>query len=150
MPLRTFVAFVAEFPTDRGVDDSPAGRQLARFVSAQLKNAGIDVREPEEHAGWAWDITANVDGTSIDTIVGLVDDMDSIPPRQWLITNDSELSLWSRMFASSGRRHQRELALRRYCEALHAALTADPRFSHLVWYNKETFDRPLDEPGSSP
>lgn len=150
MTPRTIVAFVADFPTDRGEDDSPAARELAGFVVAQLRNAGIDVRGPEELEGWAWGITASLNGTPVNTIVSLVDDMESTPPRQWLITNDSELSLWSRMFGSSGRRHQREISLRRYCETLHAALTADPRFSDILWYNKETFDKTGDQPGLSP
>ena len=150
MILRTFVAFVATFPTDRGEDDSPAGKELADFVAAKLRNAGVDVHGPEEREGWAWDITANVNGTPIDTIVGFVDDMDSASPRQWLITNDSRMGLWSRMFGSRDRWNKRESALRRYCETLHATLTSDPRFSHILWYDNETFDKPRDEPSSSP
>lgn len=150
MALRTFVAFVANFPSDRSEDNAPAGRELASFVATELRNAGIDVRGPEEREGWAWDISASVNETPINTIVGLVDDMDSSPPRQWLITNDSELSLWNRLFDSRGRRHQREMALRQYCETLDAALKADSRFSHILWYNKDTFDKPDEESGLSP
>lgn len=150
MTPRTFVAFVADFPTARGGDDSPAGRELAGFVATQLGNFGIDVRGPNEREGWAWDITASLNGTSIATIVGLVDDMDSTPPRQWLITNDFEPSFWNRLLGSSKKRMQREIELRRYCETLHAALSADPRFSQIYWYNKMTFDKPGDKPSAPP
>lgn len=150
MTLRTYVGFVANFPSDRGQDDSPAGKELADFVAAELKRAGIDLRGPDEREGWAWDITANVNGTLIDTIVGLVDDMESKPPRQWLITNESGLSFWNRMFGSRQLLDQRERSLRQYCETLHHTLTSDPRFSHILWYSKETFDKPGDEAGPSP
>lgn len=150
MKLRTYVGFVADFPTDRGEDDSPAGKELADFVATRLRNGGIDVKGPEEHEGWAWDLTANSDGTRIDTIVGLVDDWTPTPPRQWLITNDSEVGFWNRIFGSKERVDQREAALRQYCEVLHAALIGDRRFSQILWYNKDTFDKPGDEPAASP
>lgn len=104
MALRTFVQFVASFPTDRADDDAPAGEELARFVVAQLKSNGFDVRGPEEREGWAWDITSTVDGVVIDTIVGLVDDMESVPPRQWLVTNDAGIFRFG--IGSSGRQPQ--------------------------------------------
>ena len=150
MSLKTYVGFVADFPSDRGDDDSPAGKKLADFVASQLKNAGIDVRGPEERDGWAWELTSQIDSTAIDTIVGLVDDMNTIPPRQWLITNDSNLTVWQRLFGTHSFREQCEKAMRRYCETLHRSLAPDPRFSHLLWYNKATFDKPGDEPGDSP
>lgn len=150
MTLRTFVGFVAAFPTDRGAGDLPAGQLLADFLAAQLKSAGIETLGPYDREGWAWDISANVDSTPIATIVGLVDDMDSAPPRQWLITNDATVDIWSRLFAFRTKREQTELSIRRYCEAIHAILVSDERFSHILWYHKATFDRPGDKPGPSP
>lgn len=150
MTLRTIVGFVAAFPSDRDADDSPAGRLLAEFVTARLIDAGIQLVGPREREGWAWDVSANVDGITIDTIVGLVDDMDSSPPRQWLITNDATIGFWNRLFASRAKRDQSELSMRRYCEAIHRILVSDDRFSHILWYNKQTFDRPGDEPGATP
>jgi hypothetical protein len=150
MSLRTYVGFVADFPADRGEDDSPAGKELADFVATRLRDDGIDVEGPEEREGWAWDLTATSNGTRIDTIVGLVDDWTSTPPRQWLITNEPTAGFWSRIFGSKTRVDERHQTLRHYCEALHAALIGDRRFSHILWYNKDTFDEPGDEPAASP
>ncbi|SFH94672.1 hypothetical protein [Planctomicrobium piriforme] len=150
MALRTYVGFVAHFPVDISRDDEPPGKELANFVATLLKGAGIRAHGPDEPEGWAWNIFAGIDGITVDTLVGLVDDLDATPPRQWLITNDSDLSIWNRLFGSRDARLEHENALRRYCEILHAAFTADPRFSHIRWYDKKTFDKPDDEPGASP
>jgi hypothetical protein len=150
MTLRTVVGFVADFPIDHGADDSAPGRLLADFLAAQLKSSGIETVGPYEREGWAWDISANVDGIPIVTIVGLVGDMDSTPPRQWLVTNEASFGIWSRLFCSRTKREQAEVSLRRYCEALHAILVSDDSFSHLLWYDIETFDRPGDKPEPMP
>ncbi len=99
---------------------------------------------------WAWDISATVDGIVINTIVGLVDDTEATPPRQRLITNDHIVGIWSRLFGSQAQRDQRELAMRRYCETIHKIMASDDHFSHIFWYNKDTFDRPGDSPGTTP
>jgi len=150
MKLRTIVGFVAAFRSERESDDSPAGRSLVEFVATQLGNAGFNLLGSDERQGWAWDISATVDGVTIDTIVGLVDDMESTPPRLWLITSDQRANLWNRLFDSRDKRDRRDLSIRRYCESIHKAMVADDRFSHIVWYNKDTFDKPGDSPGTSP
>jgi hypothetical protein len=150
MPLRTIVGFVAAFPLDREADDAPAGRSLAEFIATKLKLAGFRLLGPNERQGWAWDISATVDEITVDTIVGLVDNMESTPPRQWLITNDHTVGVWNRLFGSRAQRSQRELSIRRYCEAIYKIIASDDRFSHILWYNKETFDRPGDSPGIAP
>ena len=150
IPVRTIVGFVAAFPSEREADDAPAGRSLAEFIAMQLRTAGFNLLGPTERQGWAWDISATVDGVVIDTIIGLVDDMEATPPRQWLITNDHTVGIWNRLFGSRAQREQRELAIRRYCETIHKTISSDDRFSHILWYNMETFDRPGDSPGTMP
>jgi hypothetical protein len=150
MPVRTIAGFVAAFPSEREADDSPPGRFLAEFIATQLRTEGFSLLGPSERQGWAWDISATVDGIVISSIVGLVDDTESTPPRQWLITNDPIVSIWSCLFGSQTQRDQRELAMRRYCEIIHKNMASDDRFSHILWYNKETFDRPGDFPGTTP
>ncbi|MDP1559817.1 MAG: hypothetical protein Q8M16_00285 [Pirellulaceae bacterium] len=119
-------------------------------MAIRLKDAGIDVRGPKEREGWAWGITADVDGIAIDTVVGLVDDMESVPPRQWLLTTDSPIAFWNRMFASKAVKRNRERSLRRYCEILHHSFMSEPRFSNVLWYDKDTFDKPGDIPAAIP
>lgn len=150
MPLRTIVGFVASFPSEREADDAPAGRFLAEFIATQLRTAGFNLIGPNERQGWAWDISATVDGINIDTIIGLVDDLESKPPRQWLITIDHAVGIWNRLFGSRSQRDQREFAMRKFCEIIHKTITSDDRFSHIFWYNKDTCDRPGDSPGTTP
>ena len=80
------------------------------------------------------------------TAVGLVDDIECDPPRQWLITNDCTLSLFQKLFGGSAARDRRENLLREICTAMHSAFSADQRFEHVVWYNSDTFDGPNDVP----
>lgn len=150
MPVRTIAGFVAAFPSERKADGAPAGRPLAEFIATQLRATGFNVLGPTERQGWAWNISATVDGVRIDTIIGLVDDIESTPPRQWLITNDHAVGIWNRLFGSRAQREQRELAIRRYCETIHKTISSDDRFSHIFWYNQETFDRPDDSPWTMP
>ena len=150
MPLKTIVGFVASFPSEREADDAPAGRFLAEFIATQLRTAGFNLTGPIERKGWAWDISATVDDINIDTIIGLVDDVESKPPRQWLITIDHTVGIWNRLFGSRSQRDQRELAMRKFCEIIHKTITSDDRFSYIFWYNKDTFDRPGDSPGTTP
>ena len=150
MTIRTIAGFVAAFSSEREADDSPPGRLLAEFIATQLRTEGFNLLGPTERQGWAWDISATVDGIVINTIVGLVDDTESTPPGQWLITNDQTVDIWSRLFGSRAQRDQRELAMRKYCETIHKTMASDARFSQIFWYNKDTFDRPGDCPGTLP
>jgi hypothetical protein len=109
MPLRTIVAFVASFPSEREADDAPAGRFHAEFIATHLRTAGFNLIGPNERQGWAWDISATLYGINLDTIIGLVDDMESKPPRQWLITIDHAVGVWNRLFGSRSQRNQRDL-----------------------------------------
>ena len=149
MSVRTFVGFVADFPIEP-IDDNPPGKELAVFVAQRLNDAGFAVDDPGDREGWAWDFYTKDDELEIMSLVGLVDDMDSDPPRQWLITNDCELGFFKRLFAAKGLAEKREQFLRKFCDHLHQIISADSRFSHIVWYNKETFDKPEDQPGASP
>lgn len=148
MSLRTIVGFVADFPTNS--NDDPPGQELAAFVAQRLSDAGFAVDGPRDREGWAWDFYTKEDELEIMSIVGLVDDMDSDPPRQWLVTNDCELGFFKRLFGAKGLAEKREQLLRKFCDKLHQIISADSRFSHIAWYNKETFDKPDDTPGTSP
>lgn len=149
MSLRSFVGFVAEFPAEHD-DIDPPGKELAAFVAARLRNAGFDVTEPTDREGWAWDFDITHDRLKIISIVGLVDDMNSDPPRQWLITNDCQLGFFSRVFGGQALAHKRDRFLRELCDALHEIISTDTRFSHIAWYNKETFDKESDVSSDSP
>lgn len=149
MPIRTIVGFVADFSTEPSDNDTP-GRDLAAFVTDRLRSAGFATDEPDERGGWAWEIFTKKDNLTILSIVGLVDDMESDPPRQWLITNNCELGFFKRMFGGKGLNAMRDNFLRELCEELHQILCTDTRFSEIVWYEKETFDQPNDQPGTKP
>ena len=127
MGVRSFVSFEADFPRD----GEPPGEELARFVSDALRAAGVTHDAPHEREGWAWDIHSD----RVDCIIGLVDD----GPREWLITNHGELPLLRRVSRTA--REEQEEALRRWCEAIDAALKADGRFRTIRWYDAAAFDR---------
>ena len=149
MSVKTYVGFVADFPAEPN-GDNPPGQELAAFVAQRLKNAAFAVDDLGDRDGWAWDLCTKDDELEIMSVVGLVDDMDDNPPRQWLITNDCELGLFKRFLGAKGLAEKREQFLRNFCNNLHQIISADARFSHIVWYNKETFDKPDDQPGDTP
>lgn len=149
MVQRTFAGFVADFPVELdGV--TPAGKELANFVAGHLVDAGFTVEGPCERDCWAWELCTKDDQLEIITTVGLVDDMQSDPPRQWLITNDCDIGRFKRLFAGKTHIKKREQLLRKFCDTLHQIISRDNRFSQIVWYNKETFDKPGDQPSESP
>lgn len=149
MPLHTIVGFVAYFPMrEDGLE--PAGKELAEFVHAQLTKSGLGTSAPENREGWAWEMHTRDGDLQATTIIGLVDDMAHQPPRQWLITNDCDLPFFSRLFGQARLTTKREILLRRVCETLHASMNGDSRFSHLKWYNEDTFDKLGDVPCSQP
>lgn len=149
MTLHTIVGFVGDFPVrDDGVE--PAGKELAEFVHAQLTKAGLRTSVPQIREGWAWDMYTRDGDRQAMTIVGLVDDMDGNPPRQWLITNDCSIPLFKRLFGKGEFEAKRETLLKHLCETLHTSMSSDARFSHVTWYKKDTFDKPGDVPSSKP
>ncbi len=149
MAVRTFVGFVADFPSDRK-DDIPPGEELANFIQSVLSNSGFHSKKPNNREGWAWEIHTKDGDTEILTIVGLVDDMESDPPRQWLITNDCDISLLKKLFAKKRFMVKREDLLRRFCETIHNTILKDSRFSHVYWYFKKSFDQAGDKPALEP
>lgn len=149
MPLHTFVGFVADFPAEP-TEEQPAGKELAEYVHSRLREAGFDATEPEEREAWAWDMCTREGGIFIETIVGLVDNMESTPPRQWLITNDAPIPFTRRIFGNKAYLDEREAVLRCFCETIHTAMNSDSRFSHILWYNEQTFDQQGDIPSDKP
>ena len=84
------------------------------------------------------------------TIVGLVDDMEGTPPRQWLITSHCELGFFKRLFGNKALTEKRDQFLNAFCGKLHAIISSDDRFSHIHWYDEKTFDKPGDQPDTAP
>ena len=115
MTVRTYVGFVAAFP-DEYDGGAPAGIELAEFISTQLNNRGFDTDSPTERGGYAWEFGSDVSEYKIWTIVGLVGDLDSNPPRQWLIMNDSKPGLFKRLFRGKQAVDEHQKSLRHFCE----------------------------------
>lgn len=150
MTVRTFVGFVADFPSQRK-EDEPPGRELAQFIYASLVRAGFNTTRPENRGDYAWDMVTRQDGLEIVTIVGLVGDLESDPPRQWLITNDCHIPFFRKLLGQGQEwRARRERLLRRFCEAIHQSMSDDRRFSAIYWYWADTFDQAGDQPGEEP
>jgi hypothetical protein len=149
MVMKTNVGFVADFPTDR-IDDDPEGKELANFIATTLANAGFEVDGPHAEKEWAWDLRSEADQLTVTSVVGLVDDMESKPPRQWLITNECHIGFVNRIWGGRSLEERRQRTIRRVCEALHQAMRSDPRFSHILWYDRETMDKPGDRPSIEP
>ena len=135
MSVRTFVSFEADFPTA----EHPPGRELADFVAAALKAAGMTIDGPVEREGWAWDVLSSGAGLTIESIVGYSDD----PPREWQVHTYAHLPLRKRWSRSA--KAQRDALLRRWCEAIDSAIKDDPRFRSVRWYEQETFDKDYGE-----
>lgn len=146
--LHPLVGFVADFPV-RDDGDEPAGRALANFIRGTFTATGLCVSQPEDN-GWGWKLRVTEGDLVAQTTISLVDDMDSSPPRQWLITNDCSLSFLRRLFGGVELVARRHLLLSRVCNAIHRAMRNDARFSHVLWYRAETFDKPGDVPGDQP
>jgi hypothetical protein len=146
--IKSYVGFVADFPQDYA--DGPPGKELADHIYSILVNAGINTETPEEREGWAWEFDSKRSDMTVHSIVGFVGDIESTPPRQWLITNDCSVPFMKRIFGGSTILRKRDEALRDICMAIHEAIAADERFSHIVWYNPKTFDQPDDIPGNAP
>jgi len=149
MTLHSLVGFVAGFPMrNDGVE--PAGKELAEFVHAHLAKAGFATSAPANREDWAWEMYTRDGKLTNETIVGRVDDMTSTPPRQWLITNDCPRNVSRWLFRKAEFLVEREKFLRRFCEAIDQAMKADSRFSHISWYDPETFDKPGDVASDRP
>ena len=119
------------FQADLPKHGEPPGEERARFVSDARRAAGVEHDGPHEREGWAWDIHSD----RVESIVGLVDD----GPREWLITNHADLPFFRRRSGTAREEHDR--TLRRWCEAIDAALKADERFRTIRWYDAADFDR---------
>ncbi len=132
--MRTFVSFESDFPHE-GKTGNPPGKELLQYLSVGLRNAGMQVSEPQNREDWAWDFLLDKNGYQIESIVGYVNDL----PIQWLITTHLHLSFWKKLFASSVIA-QAESELQNYCQAIHKLLS-DSRFRNVRWYNQRDFDQ---------
>ncbi|MBC7855161.1 MAG: hypothetical protein IAF94_17150 [Pirellulaceae bacterium] len=149
-PVKSIVSFVASFPQEYTDDGAPPGEELANFIASSVRQSGLASGVPDERGGWAWEFVTKDDGAEVFSIVGLVDDMDLKPPRQWLITISVNSGFFSRLFGGSGAAAKREKLLRIVCEAIHKRIQSDDRFSEVRWYSDKTFDQPDDQPGLMP
>jgi hypothetical protein len=146
--LHTFAGFVADFPV-RVDGMEPAGRELANFIHDALANAGLCPSRPEDN-GWAWVLFTKDGFLEAQTIIGLIDDVQATPPRQWLITNDYRLPLYRRLLHTRNSRERQQTLLHRVCVAIHDAMGLDARFASVLWYRADTFDKPGDMPSTQP
>ena len=146
---KTFVGFVADFSTD-GNPDSPPGKELAEFINNELIKLAWNVSKPSNREGWAWEWTSTRDDVSISTIVGFVDDMEATPPRQWLITNEINTSMFKKVLGGKKLKLLGENIIGNYCNQLHNAISRSPNFSDILWHDAKTFDTKNDIPSSTP
>ena len=149
MNPRTTVGFVADFPSVPN-GESPAGRELAQFIVDALNEKGFLAESPDGSGGWAWEFYTSNSGHRILTTVGFVGDMGTTPPRQWLITNDTAIGVFKRLFGGTSLSQRNNDFLRRFCENIHEIIAADDRFSDVLWYDVSTFDKPNDQPAENP
>ena len=105
-----------------------------------MRDAGFATTDLQEREGLAWEMYTREGDLEIMTIVGLVDDFESDPPRQWLITNDCEIPFAKRILGKGkALQKKREVFLRSFCEIIHNTISGDDRFSHVNWYLRETW-----------
>lgn len=133
---RSFVSFEADgsrFPTA----GEPPGAEFARWVSDTLAAASLPHEGPHEREGWAWELSRAEGKVTIVAIVGLSDD----GPRQWQVHSYATVPVRRRLFSRRAGESEREEALRPWCSALHRALTSDPGFRNVRWYDPKVFER---------
>ena len=147
--VRPYVGFVADFPSEQAAG-KPAGEELASFLHDALAERGIHTTPLENRDDFAWEMRWDGADVEVTTLLGFVGDMDSDPPRQWLVTNDAHLPLLRRLLGGRALRAAGREAVRRMVEALHEILASDGRFEHVLWHRAETFDQPGDEPATAP
>jgi len=149
MPVKTFVGCVADFPSERN-EHVPAGRELAEFLTHRLVENGFASEPPNSDGGWAWQFDTFESDRRILTTVGLVGDFESEPPRQWLIANELGVRIFKRLWGGKSYSDKNEIFLKRLCENIHEIISSDARFSHVVWYDRDTLDKPNDLPAKRP
>lgn len=146
-----FVGLVADFPTERDEEGEAPGKELTEFTRSAFKDGGFEVTEAWDNGGWSWQFDFSTrEGARITTTIGFVDDMESNPPRQWLVTNDISLPFFKKLFGGAALKESASAILKKYCEALHGKISSDSRFKHVLWYDPQTFDQPGDEPTQHP
>lgn len=113
---------------DQSDDGLPRGEEIAVAIRELLERKGFTVTATDA-TSWSWML--DVESTGPQITIHIASNVDwatrSWPP--WALVIDSP-PFWSRLF---GRKPAFLEALSRLHEALHAALTADARFSRIGW-----------------
>jgi len=136
---RTVVSFEApeeSFPTNRGDNDAPPGREIAALVSKALSRSGIAHEGPLDRGGWAWDVAASSEHATIESTVGFVDDA----PIQWLIVTTSRPR---RRFGKRARVETEEAAasmLDLWIRSILEVTSGPHGLTTVRWYDQKDFD----------
>jgi hypothetical protein len=128
--VRSHASFAADYPTDRGVDDLPAGREIAELLRGGLERpSNIELGTPEPH-DYAWEFVADLRGGRFSVMIGLVEDRD----RQWLA------------LAHPARRVLRRTIDPKLWRAvvgqLDDTLASDPSIRNFQWFTEEEWNDP--------
>ena len=114
----------------------PTGRQaVASRLVEGLRAAGYECNQPSD-IGYAETFRCMVDDQDFSIVVGLMDD----GVREWLVSTNSRLKYWQRLWKSPDTESHRKLA-----KAVHLVLKADPFLTELRWYTSEDFAQSPDD-----
>lgn len=100
-----------------------------------LRAAGYECSQPSD-IGYAETFRCTVDDQDFSIVVGLMDD----GVREWLVSTNSRLRYWHRLWKSPDTESHRKLA-----KAVHRVLKADPLLTDLRWYTSEDFAQSPDD-----
>lgn len=130
--MRNFVTFETAFEDDAIWDSreniiSPAGRNVAAAIAAQLSMMGCACSEPTQHSfyGWSFNVTRDRERFWL-----LLQGRDP-----WLLICEPRRTILQRMFRVRDDDTFDSLLL-----TLYAALKADDRITHLRWYSREDYE----------
>jgi hypothetical protein len=141
MKLVRWVSFVGEYNgaasnTQHAGIESTGSPDVARLVAQGLRRRDVQVDEPMDREGWAYDLDGELEGVPFEIIVSSTDE---VRPLVLRIEVRHKLLAWV-----SRRRPELSPILDRLCESVHAVLRTDPLFREVRWYTEEAWDHDPD------
>jgi hypothetical protein len=134
--MRTHVSFEAGFP-EKVTAAGPRGAEIARILQQGLARAGHLTDTPENHDDFAWELECRVGSQRFLVLVGFCGDEGG---RQWLVFSKPAPRFLRGLFGGSGEGEHVALSC-----AIHAILTADPRFRTVRWYTEHEWNHAPDK-----
>ena len=131
--IRTIAEFKTSIPDDTDLDEDRVytfgGRAVALVIAQMLTEQGFTVEDPEYAEEHGWELTARVVRERVRTRLWF---QVTLPDEVVLQTEDTTFSIFGRIDHT---------VFPKTLIRLNEQLTADPRFSDVVWFPERSYDR---------